>query len=762
MAVVNVSTPAEFLTAINDWNAEVYIDDGAVLDFSDAGVKSITLNCISIHGNGATIRNLTVKSIYPKQWTTAYGYEPVTTIQDLKIENLYVTPKSISGNRIGDIIAIRDISNFSPTINFNNCIISVYANEYTKYFTMANYSDTHARYQQHINFYGCSIHLTVERNDFRMNRNGSYAAETCESLVTFELCKMHISMPLVTNGTFATDAYYHKCDIYYYMPQWEGTVSGGSYTNCFAGQWYESCVIRGNLTKMHGITCDSDWPETETITVVCATVASDCSLSTAGGQIRLGTEDDARNPDWLLAMSLTPTHPHFDLVTENPTETDWQIDPHVNYGFPFIQIMPELVRIYPVERPKTKLRIFDMASTQSALSKNGLAILDCIEATVHEVINGEYSLTFSHPIDSLGKWKYIKESNIVRCLGQYFTIVNCVWDFKSEKSGTVTASCEHIFYQQNDWWIFPENVPTTPYSTCKAAMDGIMGAAENFDDQTMHRFVYEWDSDWSWDSAFMVNGMDEGFTPISGFLGSNGITAIMGGELYRDNFYFSINERMENASDNAFDIRFGNNAAGIKRTVDTSGICTFFKMFDSKTGSWFAISYSNSGYPLFQFPHTVPRSQTVTLSQAAYDEIEAGNVDIFDIIGPMGCQIFYATCTPVLCYEVDMCDVDLTGANGISLTQDYKVGDSGRVHDKLLNVDVIIKITETEKNGLTGKTTKVVFGSKNSFTRASGYPKPFEGTAIPTIEAALWLHDNSRAPLRDKNGKKIMRKVVSD
>jgi hypothetical protein len=127
---------------------------------------------------------------------------------------------------------------------------------------------------------------------------------------------------------------------------------------------------------------------------------------------------------------------------------------------------------------------------------------------------------------------------------------------------------------------------------------------------------------------------------------------------------------------------------------------------------------------------------------------------------PLMGQIWKSTCTPVLCYEVEISDYTEKYADGISVTQDYRVGDSGRIHDKLLGVDVMIRITETEKDGLTGRTKKVVFGSKNSFTRSSGYPKPFQGEAIPIVEGAEQLKDKMRLKLFDRSGKKLMRKVV--
>lgn len=762
MATYYVDNAYDFLAKLEAWNAEVICQEDAVFDFTNFGTCRIPINCAVVRGNGAIIRNLTVDQIV----TSAASVTPTTEINDLKIESANFTPNHMYVAKNGIFSLREQTTGYSPTINFNNCIISAYFDDYTGYVCMTSkYSQEQAKWRMHINFYACSLHVNVERSDFEISKYGKYVDENREALITFECCKLNFNAPLVERGSKAVDCFHHKTEVYYYMPRWNGWAthdsSGYHAENVLSGDLYKSCVIRGNLTSLNGAQGMNglDGATTPNITVLCANLGENYFDMSGGFQLRILTEAEARDKDKLLMITFV-THGHFDLVVDDPTPTDWQLDPNVNDGLPFIQVMPEIIRIYPIIRKTEKIRIYDMHSTQTALQTNGLAMLDAIEATIKEVINGEYSLTFSHPIDEKGKWKYIKESNIVKCRGQYFTIVSCVWDYSSNKTGVINARCEHVFYQCNDKWIYPENVPLYDLYSCKSAMDAIMGAAIDYDDSQMHRFLYEWASDWSWTSPFLLSGFEEGCTPINAMLSGTGIIGVKGGELYRDNFYFSINERMENANDNAFDIRFSNNAASIKRTVDTSNMCTFLKVYDTRTGSWVAISYTNAQYPLFQFPHTIARSRSFTFSEQVYEAIENEEISIFDMLFPLMGQIWKSTCTPVLCYEVEISDYTEKYAEGISVTQDYRVGDSGRIHDKLLGVDVMIRITETEKDGLTGRTKKVVFGSKNSFTRSSGYPKPFQGEAIPIVEGAEQLKDKMRLKLFDRSGKKIMRKVV--
>lgn len=758
----NVSTPEELIEALKSWDAEVICEENAIFDFSGLSAQRINLNAGIVRGNGAKIQNMTILQVL----TSRSGKTPETTINDLTIENAYVTPNT--GFQTKESIFSVDYTSkeYTHTINFNNCVISIHTDEYTRYVgkTYSNAGTTATR-KARMNFFACAVNIVAENSEFKIGSFGGYYRDFGEAIVSFDCCNLRVNMPTVTGGRYATDCYHKKCLIYYYMPAWNGYAeihSGGSasITNGLIGEQYESCIVRGNLTNLNA--ADDITPNEATTENKCALIA------TLGGSyynhsgdwhLRRGTEADVRNVEWLLAPAIG-TGAHFNLITENPSNTDWQHDDFTNDGIPFIAVFPNIIRVKPIKRPKNKLRIFDMMSSKPQLTTNGLAILDATDAQIHEILNGEYSLTFSHPIDKNGKWRYIREANIVRCQGQYFTIVSCVWRYDSKNNGIITANCEHIFYQNNDLWIYPDDIPNISYYTAKSAMDAIMSAARHFDDGAMMRYVYEWASDWSFSAPYMLVNMDEGFTPINGLLGENGIIGVMGGELYRDNFYFSINDRMENAKDNAFDIRFGNNAAGIKRTVDASTLCTNLTLRDTETGAWVSVSYSNDGYPLFQFPHTIARSKNYTFNQAVYDEIESQGLNILDYMYPILMHIWETSCTPILCYEVDLADYQIEGVDGIKINQEYKVGDSGRIHDSLLDVDISIRITETEKDGLTGKTTKVVFGSKHSFTRASGYPKPFDGKDTPVIKSALLLRDNAHNSIKDKDGNQIYVKVV--
>lgn len=478
--------------------------------------------------------------------------------------------------------------------------------------------------------------------------------------------------------------------------------------------------------------------------------------------------------NWTGVNGQYPDNPEFidlpTLLVDDPLPNfAYRQNDLINRGYPYLVVFPDLeeIKLNPV-RQREYITVYDMLSEKSDFLTNGLAVLSPTSAKVYEVINGEYSLTLTHPMDALGKWRFIRESNIVKCQGQLFTIKRVEWNHTSDNTGTVSAYCEHIFYQLNDLWIFGDlNRTPTRFAYCKSAMDSIMSRYVSYDEGEMYRFAFDWSSDWEWSGenswTLIIDG--EGQTPVEKLIGSGGIIDEKGGELYRNNFHFSINERMENAQNDAFDLRFGANMKGLRRTVDTSTLALWLGLKDEETGAFMAISYAGLTFPLFQFPHNVVRSQSIRYEQDFYDWIwqlmdsgEDANEFIWERLYNDLLAIWKKSCTPVLCFEADVKDLKDIYPE-LKNHYQYKVGNSGTIYDELLGGKVTLKITETEMDGITGEVTRVVFGSKNSFTRSAGYPQEFDAKpSKATYETPL--RDNRRYTLYDSRGKKLMRKGV--
>lgn len=476
--------------------------------------------------------------------------------------------------------------------------------------------------------------------------------------------------------------------------------------------------------------------------------------------------------NWIGVNGQYPDNPEFipmpTLLVDEPLPIfAYRQNDLINRGYPYLIVFPDLEKITlnPVKQ-REYITVYDMLSEKSDFLTNGLAILCPTSAPVHEIVNGEYSLTLTHPMDALGKWKFIRESNVVKCQGQLYTIKRVEWSHTGENAETVTAYGEHIFYQLNDLWIFgDENRNPVQYAYCKSAIDGIMSKYVSYDEGVMYRFAYDWSSDWEFDTpwTFIIDG--EGQTPVEKLIGSGGIIDEKGGELYRNNFHFSINERMENAQDDAFDLRFGANMKGLRRTIDTSTLALWLRLKDEETGAFMAISYSGLAFPLFQFPHNIVRSQSIRYEKDFYDWFwqrmysgEDVNEVIWERLYHDLLALWKNTCTPVICYEVDVQDLKDIYPELTNHYQ-YKVGNSGTIYDELLGGKVTLKITETEMDGITGEVTRVVFGSKNSFTRSAGYPQEFD-VEPSEITYETPLHDNRKYLIYDSRGKQLKRKGV--
>jgi hypothetical protein len=209
--------------------------------------------------------------------------------------------------------------------------------------------------------------------------------------------------------------------------------------------------------------------------------------------------------------------------------------------------------------------------------------------------------------------------------------------------------------------------------------------------------------------------MPDGVTPYEMLLGSNGFIAKLGGELYRDNFTLKINERMYGAEENAFELSIGYNLTGIKRTVDLTTFVTYLRCYDVSNddyGTWWAVSWDPSSLPR-AYPRNVVRSKNFTYEHEEYKE---GQLE------RDGYTFWNQNCAPLISYELNVVDLKRSpDYKDFANNYRFRVGDKGRVWDERMQAWVDAEITRTEKDGITGETTKVIIGSQRSFTRPNSY-----------------------------------------
>lgn len=389
-----------------------------------------------------------------------------------------------------------------------------------------------------------------------------------------------------------------------------------------------------------------------------------------------------------------------------------------NDGYPFLPLW-----YYPYEPdpdPKGKpdyeyICVFDMQTKQDKFEDNGLAILTPTACKVTEELNGGWNVILVHPKDPENRWRYILEMNILKVLGQLF-IIRKVTVRNAANSQSVTAYAEHISYHLNDYWLFPGT------SIAAYTGEGIIksiqrqmydGDPEKSAWQTRYTFQIESDLD-SVEDLKEWYDMPEGHTAYEMLIGNNGFTSLVGGELYRDNFYMSINERMEFADDNAFELHPALNLKAIEKTVDLQTFCTYFKAYD-QYGGWWAVSWDPSTMPR-RYPHNVVRSQNFTF------DVDPEYYS-FSMLERKGQDFFKRNCAPLVSFKIQVQDLK-HHPDYKDFTNNYrfKVGDIGKIWDEDEQRYYELEVTKTVHDGITGECIEVVIGTERSFTRPASYP----------------------------------------
>lgn len=496
--------------------------------------------------------------------------------------------------------------------------------------------------------------------------------------------------------------------------------------------------------------------------------AEDESLLSTGdlGELKLISECT-----WIMDGNGFPTNTEFIDVPENAMENPypyamWRMESAEingflcdNNGLPYNMLLPEL-RQYKLSHvfQNEYITIYGHLTKQNDFDNNGLAVLQPISCDINEELNGEYSLQITMPVDENGKWTYLKEMNYIKAMGQIFRI-NQVEYSENGKSQQVSANAVHCFYIWNDWAIEPlsriqffsdENGKTSIESLI-TGMRRAMWKMANTPEQGTPVFTYTSDindvdplvASAKWGKFGTLQNVG---TATELIMGNDGFIANFGGELYRDNFYFSINKKIENSDDNAFNIHIGFNLKGIKRKVDISTACTYLECRDN-FGQGFAVSYTPESIAFVA--HPITRRLDFQYDEPNINLLEADTM-----------KYWYQHGVPLISYTIDLEDVtNNSDFREFTGKPKYKIGNSGTIYDERLGAPIKLKITKTKTNAITGKVISVTFGASRQF---AGY-----NVNTQVIEYDVPLNKIKYLPLRDvrgrmlktKDGYKIMRKT---
>ena len=353
-------------------------------------------------------------------------------------------------------------------------------------------------------------------------------------------------------------------------------------------------------------------------------------------------------------------------------------------------------KLTPVKQPPY-ICVFDMRTKQEDFGTNGLRILSPTACKITQELNGQYELILEHPMDDGGAWEQLIELNIIKAQGQLFTIYRIVHSYTGSV-GKVTVYARHIFYQLADRWIQSLEVSA---ADAQHAIEYVMRNAEAhlFPEHTSYDYTGTSDIETPYTAEL------DSVTLVGAIMGteSTSIFNQLGGELYRDNFRFSLNKEMEGAAQDAFYISVGFNLIGITRDIDYSNFCTWFKASDN-WGNSVELSYSSSA----RFAHNTVRGNAYKYEVPNYEQFLAdAKADFAEMYEPK------------ITYKVSVKDVrnnpDYQQLENITR---YKVGDWGTIYDVRLGISTRQKIIRSVVDAITGEVTELTFGNlERSLTR---------------------------------------------
>lgn len=420
-----------------------------------------------------------------------------------------------------------------------------------------------------------------------------------------------------------------------------------------------------------------------------------------------------------------PTHKLYPQISEKPIVKPypfalWRID-YLSPNAPYHLLFPNIKGINLWSLPRENvIRVYDYHEPQDGFKHNGLAILMPSECTEYQELNGRWDVELTHPIDDWGRWKTILPQNILKIDGQLFRI-----DEHTSVSGSsgmyIRVHAKHISYDIADEFVHEytgENLNGYEFIT---AMFG--ACLTDIDHYDKYHFYYNSDIE---NRTGVVEIADKSL--LNTLIGGDDcLINQLGGELYRNNFYFSINKRMEGAKDNAFALKYGFDMVGITQKVDYSGLVTWLATEDNG-GNYFAVSYVNDIYPIHHHIHS-------------YRKFSYSNPDVPDSMERLmrdGHTLFEQLYVPKVFYEVNIASLKNDPKyKGFSDLQNYRVGDRGTIECELLGIKTTQQITAVEIDRLTGDIKKIKLGNEvNSLIRPS-YKSGTISTGSSPAEKAL-------------------------
>ncbi len=365
-------------------------------------------------------------------------------------------------------------------------------------------------------------------------------------------------------------------------------------------------------------------------------------------------------------------------------------------------------------RQEEYICVYDMVIPQDKFNTNGLAILQPTACEITEELNGMYELILEHPIDDTGKWKQLLELNIIKANGQLFRIYRKQTKLNSDGTRLRIVYARHIFYDLNDKCLSdvrPEEKNGYDF------IAWIMAHTVPDDDEEYVSYNFTYDSD----ITETATAYYQQTTPVAALLGEDNcfLNRFASGELYRDNFYFSINTRREGAREDAFNIKYGVDMLDVEESIDYSDVVTYLRTRDN-FGNYFAVSYAGTCL----IHHNITRELMFNYEENNFDQLMRDTLTYFGSV-----------CIPKISYVVNFASLKNTEIykDFIDL-QRCEVGDTGKIYCEVLDIETTQKVVKKTVDVLNGNAISIELGSvRGNLTR---YDRCFFTNTISTNSAS--------------------------
>lgn len=396
----------------------------------------------------------------------------------------------------------------------------------------------------------------------------------------------------------------------------------------------------------------------------------------------------------------------------------WRID-YLSPNMPYHKLLPNIKAINMWSLPhENVIRVYDYREKQDGFKHNGLAILAPSECIEYHELNGRWDVELTHPLDDWGRWKTILPQNVLKIDGQLFRI-----DEHTSVSGTsgmyIKVHAKHISYDLADEFVhYYQGENLNGYEFIRAMFGACLTDKDHYD-----KYSFQYNSDIE-NRTGQFEITDKSL--LNALIGGDDcLINQLGGELYRDNFYFSINNRMEGAKDNAFALKYGFDMVEISQKIDYSEFATWLMVDDNYGDSW-AVSYVNNVYPIHHHKHIFKRF-SYSSSENSYERMVRDAQNLFGEL-----------CRPKVTYEVNIASMKNNPKYSDFLNlQNYRLGDKGTIECELLDIKTTQEIIAVETDRLTGDIRKIKLGNENYSIIRPSYKSGNISGGISSAETAL-------------------------